>query len=96
MTANTSPIRFGGTYRGMVSVEGRYLIGAILKFAHARARIEFNAHTRASGEANPISYAVIFKRELRNAWQYAVAIAGAGQGESVARSVAMFAERRAA
>lgn len=91
--ANTSTQRFGGSYRQMVTVEGRYVQSAVLSFAHRRARIEFDAFTRlsaADGKGNPFTYAELFKRELINAYGWARAIAGAGQGEAPARAVAMF------
>ena len=91
--ANTSTIRFGGSYRQLVTLDGKFVTGAILRFAHARSRIEFDAHVRAcaaAGEKNPITYAAIFRRELISAYGWAKAIAGAGQGEAPARAVAQF------
>jgi hypothetical protein len=91
--ANTSAQRFGGGYRQLVTTDGKFVTAAIMRHAHRVARIEFDAHVRAcaaAGEKNPITYAVIFKRELISAYGWARAIAGAGQGEAPARAVAQF------
>jgi hypothetical protein len=97
--ANTSAQRFGGPHRQMVTVDGKFATGAILSFAHKRARREFDAHVRladAAGKKNPFTYAQLFKLALSEAWGWAHAIAGGGQGEAPARSVAMFVEQKAA
>jgi hypothetical protein len=77
-------------YRDLVTATGRYVPTAIFTFAHYRTRIEFDAHVReaaARGEKNPITYAAIFKRELKSAFGWASAIRGAGQGEAPARAI---------
>lgn len=81
------------TYRQMVTTDGKFVRGAIARFAHGRARDEFDAHVRAVGaDANPFRYGELFARELANAWGWAHAICDARRGYAPAATVPMFAD----
>lgn len=89
--------RAANGYRQMVTTDGRFVPGAIIGFAHRRARDEFDAHVHAVGARdNPFTYRELLARELTNAWGWAFAIRDAGQGEAPVAAVPMFRDAIAA
>jgi len=84
------------TYRDLVTLTGQFNVREIMDHAHRKARVELEGHRRVAdkffGGKITFTYAQLFKVELAQAWSWARAIQGAGQGKAPARSVAMFAE----